>query len=192
MVLYYLIDKKNRNLITIAAIALAILLNGVFSYTNDHFGLPIFMDSIFTIMTAALFGFWPSFIVGILTNSFLEVINGLPGNYFPFTIVNLLSAIITSLFVNHKRFETATHAFWLIIILSLVNALTGTLIAIFFFGGYTQLSLDNMVKGIMITGRSIFTSAFSVRIVVNIVDKGIAVLPTFFLYKIIQAKSNVK
>lgn len=188
MVLYYLLPRKNRNVWTISAILLAVVLNGVFSYINDKMGFPIFLDSVFTVMAAVLFGLWPSVAVGIMTNSFIEVLNGFPGYYLPFTPVNLLTALTVSLFVMKKRFETASNAFWLIIALTFINSLAGTIIVTLFFGGYTYLSLDNIVRGITLTGRSIFSSAFTVRLAVNLVDKGIAVLPAYFVYKRIEAR----
>lgn len=190
MVLYYLIKRKNRNLLTFLAVAAAIILNGLFSYFNDAIGLPIFLDSVFTVMTAALFGLWPSVMTAALTNFFIEVLNGFPGIYYPFAVVNITTALVTSLFVYKKRFETPTNAFWLIIILSLANSILGALIVTIFFEGFTNLSLDNIVRGIIVTGRSLFTTAFFVRMVVNIVDKGIAVLITYFLYKLIQNKAG--
>lgn len=189
MVLYYLIKRKNRIPLTISAVIGSILLNGIFGYCDNLLKLPVFLDSIFTIMTAALFGMWPSIAVGLLTNGFLEVLFGFPGFFLPFTAVNLLTALTTAWFVQKKWFETATHAFWLIITLSFVNSLSGALIVTFIYGGYTNLSLDDIVKGLTLTGKSIFSSAFTVRLVVNIVDKGIAVLPTFFLYKHFQKKA---
>lgn len=190
MVLYYLINRKKRIILTISAVTAAILLNGILSYMNDSLGLPIFMDSIFTIMTAALFGLWPSVIVGLLTNTFIEVLNGFPGTYLAFTPVNLFTALITSFFVYKKLFETPTQAFWLIIVLALINSISGALIVSFFFGGFTNLSMDNIVRGIILTGHSIFSSAFIVRLVANIVDKGPAVIISFFVYKAIQRNAE--
>lgn len=192
MVLYYLINKKNRLILTIISIITAILLNGLLSYISNKIGLPIFMDSIFTIMTAATFGLWPSIVVGIATNFFIEVIHGCPGIYLPFLPVNLLTALITSLFVYNKRFETQTQAFWLIIIVALINSLIGALIVSIFFGGFTDLALDNIVRGIVVAGSSVFSSAFIVRLVANIVDKGPAVILSYFIYKEIQKKAKKK
>ena len=189
MVLYYMINRKKRLFLTITAVVIAIFLNGIFSYINDSLGLPIFMDSIFTILTAALFGLWPSVAVGIFTNPFIELLNGSPGIYVPFIPVSIFTAMITSFFVYKKLFETPTHAFWLIIILVLVNSLTGALIVSFFFGGFTNLSMDNIVRGIVVAGHSIFTSAFIVRLIANLADKGPAVIMSYFIYKAIQKKA---
>lgn len=191
MVLYYLINKKNRLILTISAIVVAILLNGVLSFFNNSLGFPIFMDSIFTIMTAVLFGLWPSLVVGILTNLFIEMINGFPGIYMPFIPINLFTALITTWFVYQKLFETPAQVFWLIIILAVVNSLLGAMIVSIFFGGVTNLSMDNIVRGVMITGHSMFSSTFIVRLIVNVVDKGPAVMLSFGIYKWIQKKAEL-
>lgn len=188
MVLYYLIKRKNRIPLTIAAVAAAVLLNGLFNEINNALSLPIFLDSVFTVSTAALFGLWPSIAVGALTNLFIELLNGFPGHFLPFSPVNILTALTTSLFIYRKRFETPTNAFWLILLLTFVNALAGSFIVTLLFEGYTDLSLDYIVRSFALTGKSLFTSTFIVRLVVNIVDKGIAVLIAFFLYKYIQTR----
>ena len=192
MVLYYLIRRKNRIYWTIAAILIAVLLNGLFSYINDTLLFPIFMDSIFTVMTAALFGLWPAVFVGLFTNFFLEVIHGFPAIYYPFAIINVVTALVTSFFVYKKFFETPAHAFWLIIVLSLVNSILGAIIVTIVFSGFTNLSMDNIVRGITLTGQSVFSAAFIVRIITNIVDKGIAVVITFSIYKWVQTKISKK
>jgi energy-coupling factor transport system substrate-specific component len=190
MILYYLIKRKNRITITIFVVLSAVALNGLFSYINNLLSLPIFLDSIFTILTAALFGLWPAVTVGLLSNFFIETINGFPGIYYPFAIKNVLTALITAIFVSKKIFETPAHAFWLIITLTLINSLTGAIVVTIVFGGFTNLSMDNIVRGVMMTGNSIFSSVFIVRLVVNLVDKGIAVILAFSLYKAIQRKGN--
>ena len=158
---------------------------------NDYLSFPIFLDSIFTIMTAVLFGLWPALSVGLLSNVFIEFLHGFPGIYYPFGIVNILTALITVLFVYKKKLETPSHAFWLIIVLATINSLIGALIVTLVFGGFTDMSLDNIVRGIIIAGQPVFSSAFIVRMVVNVVDKGIAVIITFLVYKTIQRKSKI-
>jgi len=185
-----MIKQKNRLFFTILAVLTAVLLNGLFSYLNDYFLLPIFLDSLFTIMTAALFGLWPALIVGALSNFFIELVNGFPGIYAPFAIINIMTALVTSLFVLKKHFNSPSDIFWLIIILSIVNSLAGAIIVTFVFGGFTNLSMDNIVRGIMVAGQSIFSSAFIVRLVVNIVDKGISAIVTYIVYKAIQRKAE--
>ena len=184
-----MIRKKNRHFYTIIAVIAAVLLNGLFCKVNNLLSLPIFLDSIFTIMSAALFGLWPAVTVGFLTNFFLELINKFPGNYYPFAIVNILTAVITAVFVNKKAFETPSNAFWLIITLSIINALTGALIVTFLFGGFTNLSMDYIVRGLVVSGQSVLSSTFITGIIVNMTDKGIAVIITYAVYKIIQRKS---
>jgi energy-coupling factor transport system substrate-specific component len=185
-----MIKRKNRLILTILAVISAIILNGIFSNLNNLLELPIFLDSIFTIMTAALFGLWPSLIVALFSNFFIELLNGFPGIYYPFAIVNILTAVTTSLIVNKKLFETANHAFWLILLLSFINSFAGAIIVTIVFSGYTNLSIDYIVKSIILSGQTIISASFLVRLIVNIVDKGIGVLLTFFVYKSIQKKAS--
>ncbi|MBI9097507.1 MAG: hypothetical protein JEY91_03465 [Spirochaetaceae bacterium] len=185
-----MIKQKNRLLLTTAAVVAAILFNGFLSYFNNYLSLPLFMDSILTILIAALFGLWPATAVALLTNSFIELLNGFPGYYFPFTITNLLTALLTSLFVYKKYFETPNHVFWLILVLSFINSLTGAILVTYMFNGVTNHSIDNIVRGIIMTGQSVFSSTLTVRLVTNIVDKGLSVMITYIIYKNIQKKAG--
>jgi energy-coupling factor transport system substrate-specific component len=134
-------------------------------------------------MVTALFGLWPGILVGLFSNLFFEVIKGFPGYLYPFAIVNILTALVTWLHVRYGRFDTAAGALWTIITLSLANAVVGAIIVSVVFGGITNEPVDSIVRAVVATGQSIFTSAFFGRILINIVDKGIAVLIVFPIYR---------
>jgi len=183
-----MIKKKNRFFFTILAIIISIALNGILGKICINLQLPLFLDSIFTILTAALFGLWPAILIGLLTNLFLETITGFSGLYYPFALAGIITAITTALFINKKKFEIPLHAFWLIILLSVLNAITGSVIVTLLYGGFSNSPIDYIVKGMFIGGKSIISATFITRIVVNIADKGIAVILTYILYKVIHRK----
>ncbi len=141
------------------------------------------MDSIFTVINAGTFGLLPGLLTGALTNIILEVLRGFPGYLYPFAIVNMITALITWLHVRYGTLYKATGALWMIFTLTLSNSLAGAVIVYLVFGGVTDERVDSIVRAVIIAGQSIFTSAFLGRILINIVDKGIAVLLFFSLYR---------
>ena len=159
---------------------------------SQALSLPIFLDSLFTTMTAALFGLRPGVTVGLFTNLFIEVVSGFPGYLYPFGSVNILSAVITWLIVSKGRFNTITEVFWTMIILALANALVGAFVVTLVFGGITNEGVDDVVRAFLVTGNSLFSSAFLARILVNIVDKGLAVAVTYPIYRLVRKKYAVK
>lgn len=183
MILYYALPPKTRLPWTVAAVVAGVLLNGLLNTLNGALSLPIFLDSIFTIMVTATFGLWPGLVVGILTNAFMELVNGFPGYLMPFAFVNAITAFVTYFAVRKDAFNTVVGAFWTMVILAFTNALAGAFIVTIVFGGITNEPVDNIVRAFYITGQSIFSSAFLARILVNIVDKGIAVAITLPLYR---------
>lgn len=177
------LQKKRQYIILPISIIAAVLLNGLFSLIATSLNLPIFLDSIFTVMMTALFGLWPGLLVGLLSNLFFEVIKGFPGYLYPFAIVNMCTALVTWLHIRYGNFGKASGALWTIISLALVNAVVGAVIVSAVFGGITNEPVDSIVRAVVATGQSIFTSAFLGRILTNIVDKGIAVLIVFPVYR---------
>lgn len=190
MVVYGQLRYKKRIPIVALAIVGAILLNGAFSLISVKLSLPFFLDSIFTVLITAIFGLWPGLITGLFSNLFFEVIRGYPGYLYPFAIVNMLTALITFLHIKYGNFNKASGALWTIISLSLSNAIVGAIIVVFVFDGITNEPVDSIVRAVVATGQSIFTSAFYGRILINIVDKGIAVLIAFPIYRYLYTKQN--
>jgi len=187
MILYSRQNQKYWFFVSLGII-LAVLLNGIFSFFSTKMSLPFFLDSIFTVVATAVFGLWPGLIVGLLSNLFFEVIKGYPGYLYPFAIVNMLTALITWLHIRYGSFHRASGALWTIITLSLANAVVGAIIVSIVFDGITNEPVDSIVRAVVATGQSVFTSAFYGRILINIVDKGIAVLVAFPIYRYLYAK----
>ena len=178
----------NKLAIAVIAVISAVLLNGLFSLISTKLTLPFFLDSIFTVLVTALFGLWPGLITGLASNLFFEVLKGYPGYLYPFAIVNMLTALVTYLHIKYGSFHIATGAFWTIISLSLINAVVGAIIVSVVFNGITNEPIDSIVRAVIATGRSVFTSVFLGRILINFVDKGIAVLLVFPIYRYFYKK----
>jgi energy-coupling factor transport system substrate-specific component len=102
----------------------------------------------------------------------------------------MLTALVTWLHVKYGSFDKAAGALWTIITLSFSNAIVGAIIVSVVFGGITDEPVDSIVRAVVATGQSIFTSAFFGRILINIVDKGIAVLIVFPIYRYFYNREN--
>ncbi len=80
----------------------------------------------------------------------------------------------------------------MIIIIALLNALFGAIIVSYVFGGITNQPVDSVVKAIVVTGQSLFTSAFLGRILVNVVDKGVGILILFLIHRRLSRENGQK
>lgn len=149
--------------------ALAIAINIVLGTVVGLLNIPLlFLDTVGTIFTAALFGPLYGAVVGGLTN----VIQGMLTNpkNIPFALVNIAVGIIVGLIARKWKFNFKT-AIVTGLILAVVAPLIGTPIATYVYGGITGDFNDVFFTWFVQSGQSIFTAAFIPRIASNIVDK---------------------
>ncbi len=136
--------------------------------------LPIFLDTIGTILSAAILGPWWGALTGGLTNIIMSLQN--PMDMW-FAIVNIVIGLIVG-FVSMKfGFQK-----WLVvlvtgIIIAVVAPIIGTTIATYVYGGLTGGGLDIFTAGLMKAGSSVFAAAFIPRIWSNLLDK----IPSVFI-----------
>ena len=168
----------------IALIGLWALLGGFFNmsldFTNMAIGTPLFMDSIATAVIGALFGPWAGMLCAFFSHGFMELVKGFTGEYMPFVICNMATGLIVGLFAREGRLLDVAYAVLCAILVALANAVLGTTVAIFFFGGITGHETDYLVSGFLAAGNSLVSAAFWARIPVNLIDKGLAVAIAVF------------
>jgi energy-coupling factor transport system substrate-specific component len=143
--------------------------------------LPVFLDTIGTILAAAILGPW----WGALTGGLSNVISSLssPMDMW-FAIVNIAVGLIVGFISVKYGFQK-----WLVvliagIIIAIVAPIVGTFIATYVYGGLTGGGIDIFTAGLMKSGADVFTAAFIPRIGANLVDK---LLSVFIVWGVILA-----
>ncbi|MDZ7792211.1 MAG: hypothetical protein U5P10_00550 [Spirochaetia bacterium] len=174
--LYYVV-------IVLAAVLLGVF-NAFLGYANAHvFHLPLFLDTIGTLVSVSLFGLIPGLITALVTHLTPDLFPFMADDYMFWVFCNFASAITLWLFIRTGRFLRVLYVLLVTVVVSLVNALVGSAVAVFFFSGITDHPVDYMMTGFISIGRGLFSAAFWARIPVNLIDKGIAVLIAFLLYR---------
>ncbi len=164
----------------VAAVPALALLNLLFSWTNNRvLRSPLFLDSIFTAVGAAILGPWAGMAVGLLTNLGMEPVYGMTGLYWPFAACNMATGLIVGIMARRGAFSRAWHATLAILLVTLANALLGGFIANLVFSGDTGVQIDQIVSAFTETGLSLASANFWVRIPANLVDKMLAVYAAF-------------
>jgi len=143
--------------------------------------LPLFLDSIFTAIAAAIFSPWHGLVVAVLTNGWNEAFDGFSGLHILFAVCGAATALVVSAFVRSGHYRSSLSWGLCVGAVTLFNSLLGALIAAFVYGGGTKMNLDNIVAGFSLFTESIFTAAFLARLPINLVDKAIAVVPALAL-----------
>ena len=177
--------KKRPLWIAALAVVSGILLNSGVQLIQQHFlQWPFYMDSIFTIVVGVFFGWAPGVLTGIGTNFLIELAHGSTGYTWPFFVVNAATGLCAGLMArNGEKFWTLSRQVLFVLVLTLVNAFLGAIVVTIVFGGMTGNFPDILVSAFVITGQNLITSAFMVRILINLVDKGIPVLLIYVTYR---------
>lgn len=158
---------NNRVVVTIIPVGIGInIIGGLLAQTLK---LPIFLDSIGTILSAVMLGPWLGALTGLLSN----VIQGLftdPIN-IPFGIVNAVIGLVVGYLALKRGFEDYVTPLLAGLILAILAPIIGTPIAVYLFGGVTGGGVDLLYALLLNSGNEIFTSAFLARVPANLVDK---------------------
>lgn len=141
------------------------------------FQLPLYLDSILTIIVTLHLGIIPGVVTAIVTNGILALTGQV---LFPFVCCNLLTAVATWLFVRHRWLDTAGGFVWLGVTVALLNGFFGSVLAYIIYSGVTSVhGIDRLVMGLMVTGQSLLTAVFWAGMVTNLVDKLVSALIAF-------------
>lgn len=163
--------------------AMCVTINIVFSMVVTMLNIPlIFMDTMGTILCAALFGPLAGAVVGLVTNVLTAVVNN--PIEIPFALVNMTIGIVVG-FISKKKGFSLPVAIITGLILAVVAPLIGTPIVVWLFGGVTGKSTDFLVGWLLASGHKIFTAAFIPRITGNLVDKVASCLMAYAVIKAI-------
>jgi energy-coupling factor transport system substrate-specific component len=182
---------NNKKVYIIAFCGIAIAVNIVLGIATSALKLPLYLDTLGTVVTAVLFGPLPGAIVGALTNIITGLIYSVKD--IPFLLVNVAVALVVGFAAKKFNFTLVT-AIVCGLILSVVCPLIGTPIGILIYGGLTGTVSDILVMALKNAGSSIFAASFIAKITNNLLDKVGTCVLAFFLIKSLplSMKSSIK
>lgn len=144
--------------------------------------LPLFLDMIGTMVVACLSGPWVAALTGFLTNVFLALVAN-PVN-LPYAVVSVLCGLVVGYMVKAGLFKKWWGVLIVWVVVTLVNAVSASLITVFVFSGATGINGTSVLTATLVVAmKNIFASVFSSSIIENLLDKGIAVSVAYFIVK---------
>jgi energy-coupling factor transport system substrate-specific component len=144
--------------------------------------LPLFLDMIGTVIVACLSGPWVAALTGFLTNVFLALIAN--PVYLPYSVVSILCGLAVGWMVKAGLFKTKWGFVLIWIVLTLVNAVSASMITTFVFGGATGATGTSILTaGLVATMGDILAAAFTSSLIENFIDKGIALFIAYLVVK---------
>jgi energy-coupling factor transport system substrate-specific component len=160
---------KEFSTVTLVLIPVAIAINIVIGQIVVLLRLPVFLDSIGTMLVAAVAG--P--LAGALTGTLSNIIWGLviDPNALPWFPVALAIGLVTGLCANAGLFKN----WWKVIITGFLVALTAAIvstpIAVYLYGGITASGSSFITAYLLQTGRDLIPAVLSTNFLVEPVDK---------------------
>lgn len=159
---------RNRKVYVVAFCGICVAMNIVLGIITSALGIPLYLDTLGTVLSAALIGPVPGIIVGALSN----IITGLMYSVsdIPFCLVNMAVGFIVGLVAKKFKF-TVVSAVITGLVLSFVCPAIGTPIGIYVYGGLNGSASDVLVMSLVQAGKDIFQASFLRNVASNLIDK---------------------
>jgi energy-coupling factor transport system substrate-specific component len=173
--------RKDFSGVVVPFIPAAIALNLVAGQIVAILKLPLYLDSIGTVLVGALCGPWPGLLTGVMSNLIAGIIfNPIVAFFAPTAgIIGLVSGYLAS-----KGFFKKL---WLVIlggiIQGIIAALVSAPITAYVFGGITLAGTDFIVAYFRAIGKTLFESAFLSGMASDPVDKTMTYIIVFMMIK---------
>ncbi len=162
-------------------IPVGIAINLLGTIVNAAVDSPLFLDSIGTVLAAAVLGPWLGAMTGLLSNLIIGVFAD-PVS-IPFGLVNALIGLVVGLLSRRRGFTDLLTPLYATLILTVLCPLTATPIAVYLFGGVTGGNIDAFFATFVESGHQVLSSAFLVRLPANFIDKFVSTYLVCFLIR---------
>ena len=167
---------------SLVLIPIAVGINLIGGTLASTLKLPLFLDMIGTILSAALAGPWVAALVGFLTNIFLALVSN--PIYVPYSLVSIAAGLITGYMIKAGLFKKTWGVIltWLVVTFS--SVVISSCIPIFVFGGATGATGTSVLTaGLIAATKDIVKSVFASSMIENLADRAIAFAIAYVLLK---------
>ena len=167
-------SKKKKTVLLLLAILCGTLINLAGSRAAGATGLPVFFDSIGTMLSAALCGYIPGILVGFFTN----LINGL-SDYTSayYGVINMTIAVASAWFSQQGYFKKLTRLPLTILVFALIGGGLGSVLTWFLFGRDFGTGVSAPLAHYLYNNglNNVFWAQFSADLLIDLLDKTITV-----------------
>ncbi|MGV8852433.1 MAG: hypothetical protein ACOH1M_07700 [Rhodoglobus sp.] len=180
---------KSYGRLTIFMIPIGIAINFVGGQIALLLKLPVYLDSIGTILVGATTGALPGALVGLLSNG-INSITSPPT--FAFAILNVAFGLLAGWLARYGTFRSWWKTILSAIPFALIGGIFGALITIWVFGGLAVGGGAIVVGALVAAGMDVNTANFVAQIPMDFLDKVPTVLVVYAIIKGIPKRLFVK
>ncbi|WP_319584225.1 ECF transporter S component [uncultured Pseudodesulfovibrio sp.] len=182
--------KKEFSTFTFVFIAVAIVLNIVVGQLVSLLKLPIFLDSIGTVLVGVLAGPWAGGLTGLLTNLIWGVLSSPVAAAF--APVAMVIGIVAGLCARYGLFRTWWLAILSGVIITVFNSIVAVPIRLYMFGGITGSGADFFTAYMLALGNDLFGSVVVMVFTSNLLDKVVTALIAWGVIKTMPKRSMAR
>jgi len=180
--------KEDFTTTTIVLIGIAIVINMVAGQLVSMLKLPIFLDSIGTVLVGLLAGPWAGGLSGLLTNLIWGIVSSPVAAAF--SPVAMVIGIVAGLCAKYGLFRTWWLAIISGVIITIFNAVVAVPIRLYMFGGITGSGADFITSYMLALCNDLFGSVVVTVFTSNLIDKVVTSLIAWGIIKALPARTT--
>ncbi|MBR5111605.1 MAG: HD domain-containing protein [Clostridia bacterium] len=180
-------SKLKKTILILAAVLCGTLINLAGSRAAAASNLPVFCDSIGTVLSAALCGYIPGILTGFITN----IINGLTDYTSAYYgVINMLIAVAAAWFSHQGYFKKLKKLPLAILVLALIGGGIGSVLTWFLFGSDFGTGISAPLAHSIYNGglSNVFLAQLSADLLIDLLDKTITVVLAAIVLHILPAR----
>lgn len=176
--------RQKMNMMTLCLIPIGISVNFVGAQIANILKLPVYLDSIGTILTAALCGVWPGALTGVLSCLITGITYPTDMLYFP---VTAMYGVIAALLAKRGWMRKPKTVLLLGLLVALTGVTLATPITAFVYGGITETGQSFLIIALRSFGMNVLSATLISSTITECVDK---ILVAFIAFVVIKSMSG--
>ncbi|MDN7228080.1 ECF transporter S component [Planococcus sp. N064] len=172
--------KDDFSLMAMLLIPIGVAINIVGFQLTNVLRLPIFLDTIGTILVGVIAGPWVALLAGLITNLINAIFNPV---YLPYALTSMAIGVGAGLLSKFGFFKNVPKTIISGIVITLIAVVVSAPITVLVFGGATGNTSSLITATFLASGQELWTAVFSSSFIVEIADKVVSVLIVFFIVK---------
>ncbi len=181
--------KTDFTMLSILLVPIAVALNFIGSQIAHALKLPLYLDTIGTVLVALLCGPWVGAVGGLLTNLMTGITNPVSIAFAP---VNIAVGLVTGFLARKNMFSVWWKWVISMLLMALASLIVATPIVVIVFGGVTGSGSSLIAATMMASGTKVLNAVLSTELVFTCTDRAIAFFITWLVVRVIPARTLVK
>ncbi|MEQ6355309.1 ECF transporter S component [Lysinibacillus sp. M3] len=172
--------KDDFNMMSMLLIPIGVAVNIVGFQIANVLRLPIFLDTIGTILIGVVAGPWVALLAGLITN----LINGIFNpTYFPYVITSVAIGLGVGYLSKGGMFKNIPKTIISGIVITFIAVIVSAPITVLVFGGATGSTGSLLTATFLASGQKIWSAVFASSFIFEIADKVVSALIVYFIVR---------